>query len=66
MNRKQIPKEDLPSFIGKGVHLKWAAKGAIWILISIEGDKVNLKTPKTSKKLVADVSDVCYTNKHRP
>jgi hypothetical protein len=61
-----IPADKLPGMVGKGIHLAWANKGCIWILERIEGDKLHLYTPKTSKRFVAKAADACYTRRHEP
>ena len=61
-----IPYEDLPSMIGKTIHLSWAAKGARWNLDSIEGTKIHLHARRSKAKLIANASDACYTRRNEP
>ena len=61
-----IPKDLLPDFIGKGVHLAWAKRGCWWILESIDRETANLRTPQSGKKIQAHINDICYIEKHDP
>ena len=61
-----IPRDKLPEMVGKGIHLSWANKGCIWILKRIDGDKLHLYTPKTSKPFIGKAADACYTRQHEP
>lgn len=58
-----IPADKLDKHIGRPVHLAWAGRGHVWILESIDGDEVNLRTPKTKRPLRALAADVCYTRR---
>ncbi len=64
INFTPIPLNDLPSMVGKAIHLSWAYHGTVWILDKVEEDLLYLHTPKTGKKLTASVKDACYTRKY--
>jgi len=61
----KIDKDMLPQMIGKSVHLGWAMDGCVWVLESIKGDKVELRTPKTRKKFTSNTNDVYWTKKNK-
>ena len=61
-----IPRDKLPEMVGKGIHLSWADKGCIWILKRIDGNKIHLLTPKTSRPFIGNAIDACYTRQHEP
>lgn len=61
-----IPQEQLPQYIGKLIHLRWASRGCTWRLLRIEGEVIFLETPKTHKPLTAKASDAMYTRQHQP
>ena len=49
--------------IGEKYHLAWAAhKGMVWILLSVDGTRAVLMTPRTHKRLTANVSDLRKIN----
>jgi hypothetical protein len=56
-----IPVEDLPNMINRPIHLAWADPGCVWILVSVEGEKMTLRTPKTGRVRVSPVKDACYS-----
>lgn len=61
---EQIKFNELNSFIGKPVHVGWANKACVWILLRIEGDQAILKTPKKKKILEVSVTDLYKTRQH--
>lgn len=68
MGRPMVPisREDLPRMVGKQIHLSWARNGCVWQLMSIEGDKIHLRTPSTWRPRIADAKDACYIRLHEP
>lgn len=64
MNRRPlvpIPVDKLPRMIGRPIHLAWANPACVWILASLEGERMMLRTPKTGKILYANAKDACYS-----
>ena len=57
-------KEAIPVLVprkGKKYHLKWAKFGCVWMLKSINGDKVELITPKTKLRRIEIASNLIHT-----
>jgi len=61
-----IPRDDLPRMVGKPVHLVWANPACVWILIGVDGERLELMTPKTGKRLVGRAADARYARQHEP
>lgn len=61
-----IPVDELPEMLGKLIHLSWAHKGCVWRLLKINGDQMELITPRTGRRRFAKVKDACYTRLHEP
>ena len=47
--------------IGNLYHLSWADGGAVWRLLSIDGENCMMVTPKTGKERIAKVKDLRMT-----
>jgi hypothetical protein len=56
-----IPVDELPEMLGRPIHLAWANPACVWILVSLEGERMMLRTPKTKKTLYAQAKDACYS-----
>lgn len=56
-----IPLADLPTMLGRPIHLAWANPACVWILKKIEDDLIFVETPRTGKLLCAHTYDACYT-----
>ncbi len=48
--------------VGAPYHLKWANRGCVWILVAVNGDQAELKTPKTKKTRFSKLSELTHTN----
>jgi hypothetical protein len=56
-----IPIDKVPGMIGSLVHLNWATYGAVWRVVSVEGDTVSLVTRVTKKPLKTKIDSLLYT-----
>jgi hypothetical protein len=61
-----IPTDKAECLIGKLVHVRWAKAGCCWRLLSISNGEAHLETPKTGRKLVVPIADLCYTRRDEP
>ncbi len=59
-----IPAEDLSKMIGKPIHLSWARNGARWILVSIEGGTIHLRTEKTNRLRTDKAENAMYVRRY--
>ena len=57
---------DVASQVGKIIHLDWAGTGPHWRLVSVQGDRAILETPKTGKRRETHVKHLCYTRRNEP
>ena len=61
-----IPKRELPTMIGKLVHVAGWNRGCCFRLIAYDGDTAWLRTPKTKRSYLVDVTKLQYTRLNAP
>ena len=60
---KDLMKVEKP-VISHKYHVSWAAKGCVWRLIDIQGENAILQTPKTKKRITANLSDLRHIRRN--
>ena len=57
---------DVHKMVGRVVHVGRLKVGCVWVLESVEGDSVVLRTPKTGRRMRANRSDLYYVRRQEP
>jgi len=56
-----IPVDKLTQMIGRPIHLRGVNPACVWILVSVTGELMTLRTPKTHRVIQSHVKNACYT-----